>query len=449
MDDKKREVRGVPIRTLNYVLAGVTLVISVLLLVAIYRTIVSYREMHHATEDYIGWQASANEMQLSSDYLTEQVRCFVETGQRQYLDNYFTEAEVTRRRDRALEELQEVFGGTEAYQMLEQAMAGSVELMQREYYAMHLAILARGYDMSQFPQAVRDVVLDPEDAALTRPEQEKLARAMVFDEQYHAAKTEISDNTRRCLARLVDMLEKNQMDASDRLQTMLTQEQILIFALIAIVLIVVLLTTLQVILPLLHAVPRIRADKPLDVKGASEFRFLAATYNQMYRANLENRKHLEYEASHDALTGLYNRLAFDEFMMELDFTDTALLILDADHFKNVNDSGGHELGDAVLRRLAKALQENFRAADLICRIGGDEFAVILRPGMPEHEAQFREKVERLNEVLSRPEGEIPGFTVSGGVAFSHGAKAGDLFRRADEALYHTKQHGRHGITFAA
>lgn len=153
--NKNTPRRGLSIRRFQFVMACVTLIISVLLLFATFMAKSGYSRMRENTDNYIQWERDANDLQLGSDYLTEQVRCFVETGKREYLDNYFEEADVTRRRDRALESIHEFMGDSPAYQSLEAAMRESVALMEREYYAMRLAIAAYGDDYTQYPEAVR------------------------------------------------------------------------------------------------------------------------------------------------------------------------------------------------------------------------------------------------------------------------------------------------------
>ncbi|WP_052672986.1 EAL domain-containing protein [Pseudomonas sp. ES3-33] len=89
---------------------------------------------------------------------------------------------------------------------------------------------------------------------------------------------------------------------------------------------------------------------------------------------------ISYQAAHDSLTGLYNRREFDKKSHELDrFSGThALLYMDLDHFKIINDRGGHDAGDALLRKVAAILKQHVRHTDLLARLGGDEFALILR-----------------------------------------------------------------------
>ena len=165
-----RRKRGVSVRRLNYLMAIIMLVISVLLLFATVRAHSGYNAMRRHTDEYIHWQREAFELQRASDYLTEQVRCFAQTGKREYLDNYFEEANVSRHRDKALESVREFIGESEAYSALVSAMNESVALMDREYYSMRLTIAANGYDLAEFPEEIRNVTLSEEDAALSAPQ---------------------------------------------------------------------------------------------------------------------------------------------------------------------------------------------------------------------------------------------------------------------------------------
>ena len=442
--------KGISIRNLNFTMAVVTVIISVLLLLATYRANTGYIRMRANTEHYIQWQRYAYDLQTASDYLTEQVRCFVETGKREYLDNYFEEAHVTRRRELALEHIREFLGETDAHKAMQAAMDASVKLMDREYYAMRLTIAGYGYDVDEYPEEIRRVELTEEDAILSRERQEALGRSKVFDEVYHACKDLISKNMQKCLEALANDIDGQQQSIADRLHALLAQQRLLIILAIGITMFTMLLTMLLVISPLLRAVMYIRADEPIPIKGSNEFQFLARTYNLMYEANREQKEQLAYEATHDQLTGIYNRSGYDFFMKNTDWKTSALLLFDVDKFKQVNDSLGHETGDRVLAKVAATIRNCFRSQDYVCRIGGDEFAVIMVHAGAELGELIRSKVARINEALNRPEGDLPPVHVSSGVAF--GAVSGDaeeVFRDADAALYEVKNSGGCGCRASA
>ncbi len=176
---------------------------------------------------------------------------------------------------------------------------------------------------------------------------------------------------------------------------------------------------------------------------------VAAILVRAMRARAESLIARLYDAAlTDPLTGLSNRRGFRE-MLDLELerarrsnTPVALVVGDLDHFSEINDRVGSNVGDAVLRRLARILQDGRRQLDGVARVGGEEFALIL-PDTNGHDGLMI--AERLRCELSRqfPAGAIR-VTISFGVANypQHGETAGALLRGADEALYAAKQNGR-------
>jgi diguanylate cyclase (GGDEF)-like protein len=162
---------------------------------------------------------------------------------------------------------------------------------------------------------------------------------------------------------------------------------------------------------------------------------------------------LRADARFDHLTGLLNRAAlaarFADLRSHAHATDgsIALIVYDLDHFKSVNDDYGHERGDAVLRDTALVLRSHLRAFDLVYRLGGEEFAVVL-PGATAAEAHGIAERQRQSLEAARPGGLA--MTISGGVAASRGTAVEweTLFRRADGALLDAKRAGRNRILAA-
>ena len=159
------------------------------------------------------------------------------------------------------------------------------------------------------------------------------------------------------------------------------------------------------------------------------------------------------EARTDALTGLKNRRSFDE-ELHRQFAQRqrqgivfSLLLIDLDHFKQVNDTHGHLAGDLVLQSVARLLTKTLREMDLVYRFGGDEFAVIC-PGSRLHEAataaeRIRQTVEKTPVLLKDSNTSV---TLSVGVAEVDGSEvAGGMLQRADEALYAAKHAGRNRV----
>ena len=163
------------------------------------------------------------------------------------------------------------------------------------------------------------------------------------------------------------------------------------------------------------------------------------------KQNQEARERLSHEASHDALTGLFNRGAYDLLMESADTEHMALILADVDYFKHVNDTYGHAVGDRVLKRVAELLRSSFRSVDILCRIGGDEFAVVMTRSNSSMSQLVLNKMERINDLLQHPKDDLPPVSLSVGVAFSDRENPqGDIFRDADTALYQVKKAGRKG-----
>ena len=182
---------------------------------------------------------------------------------------------------------------------------------------------------------------------------------------------------------------------------------------------------------------------PIPEVGANEFRYLAQAYNKMYSVYKSSIEHLNFKASHDELTGAYNRAGYELLLSGVDLKSTYMILFDVDHFKSVNDTCGHETGDKVLRKLVSVLKRNFRSDDYVCRIGGDEFVVFMGHASEMQQHLIKAKIENINEELGNPEDGLPPFSVSVGIA--HGSQADSeagLFEKCDLALYESKNRGR-------
>ena len=165
---------------------------------------------------------------------------------------------------------------------------------------------------------------------------------------------------------------------------------------------------------------------------------------------------LQHSAEHDVLTGFLNKIAtqknIETYLSKLAPTDLppALVIIDADGFKAINDSFGHLFGDGVLCDMGNAIKSVFRQKDIVGRIGGDEF-VVLFVDMPSQDVLERRCTELLKSLDRNYESNnvsLP-FSVSIGIALypEHGTTYTDLFKRADRALYDSKSRGKNRYSF--
>lgn len=437
---------AVSIAVLNALMVVLVAAVSIVFLQAVRETNAAYRELENASDSYIACERAASQMQEGSNYLTLQVRRFAATRQTQYVDNYFYEADVNKRREAALATLESLEEGESAY--LEEALKYSTDLMDLEFYIMRLVIDACGYEIRDTWGLVAAVELSADDAALSAQEKLNKANSLAFSEEYMNYVDKIEGNVSDCKLSLIENIERFQEQSSSNLNDLLFRQQLFTVLLFVVVIAMIMSIVMLVLWPLRSFTGRIQKGEALPEIGANELRYLSGAYNMMYEENLKNHDALRRKAEHDHLTGLYNRSVFERLLAVYSNEPYALLLIDADHFKDVNDTLGHDGGDAVLRKISDALSNTFRATDNPCRIGGDEFAVI----MTEVDASFKSvveaKVKSVVDALADTSDGLPAMTLSIGIAFNDGTKSGEvMFKCADQALYEVKERGRNGYRF--
>lgn len=195
--------------------------------------------------------------------------------------------------------------------------------------------------------------------------------------------------------------------------------------------------------------------KPIEINGLPCLLLTARDISELKAAQAQ-AQHLAY---HDALTNLPNRaLLMDRLTQQIALLKRhdlrgALLFLDLDHFKHINDSLGHPVGDSVLRMVTARLEASVRLEDTVARLGGDEFVVLLSglEGKRSEVTRYvRQVAEKLRHLLAEPmllDGHRLQVTPSIGIALlpDHGNTPADLLKRADIALYRAKDSGRNAI----
>lgn len=433
------------IRVVNACAIFAATVLVVLALVTIRQVLDAHGQLEDAHAQYDTCLAATQDLLVASDYLTAQACTYVVTHDERYLDDYIEELGESDRRGKDLEVLREHAEGTEAFQELQAALSLSDDLSKTELYAMRLSADAAG--VSELPPELEEVQVLPADAKVSPDEAAKRAQDLVLGDAHGRHKDRISSCVDACAASLMEEFGLREESAEQGFSDALGRLNLIVVLLLGIVVLVIVASALLVLWPISAYATQIDQGLELKLRGAHELRRLAVSYNAMYRESHLRTEQLKHAAEHDSLTGALNRRSFDQ-LLAANTQDVALIIVDVDLFKEINDSHGHEAGDKTLRKVAHAIARSFRSTDFVCRIGGDEFAVILTDIGPAQRDVIARKLGQIASELRDGSDGVPEVTLSFGVAFgSDPHDAQELSRSADQALYLVKEHGRDGYAF--
>ncbi len=462
MEKKTRQKRIVSVKTIAWSLAGLGMAIVGLLVAFLCMLSFQFKNVKRTTEDYVDLKISAMDVQLASDYLTDQARSFVVTGEDDFVFNYFKEKIDTKRREKALEALHNEIGDIKAYKDLDNAVDSSVALENTEYYAMRLTIVAfnKDYNPDNYETAanksycqeiqnrVMTLELKSEDAALSIEEQKQKAVEYVYGSDYQSQKHKISANINASIQKIDELLEKNVINSSEQLNRLLIGQQVLILFLVIFFTATVIFIRNGLMKPINYAVSKISNREFLDGShGLKEYRYLVAAYNEAREVSINNAEKLTYIAEHDKLTGVLNRMGYESVYRDLHLEKTIFILVDLDDFKAINDNHGHHVGDRMLKKISGILTKHF-PNDYVCRIGGDEFAILIFDYKDDIREQLEKKFEAVEKEAENTKDKLPKESLSIGVAF--GTKDDDtdsLYRKADRAMYHVKSLSKSGYCF--
>ena len=195
---------------------------------------------------------------------------------------------------------------------------------------------------------------------------------------------------------------------------------------------------------------------PMDTKDHPANMYSLFTAIQQLKQTLQQRDALEFRLKNiahlDSLTGVANRYALNEYIKLLEnqptqFSETCLMVIDIDHFKQVNDVYGHLMGDQVIQFVAEKLKENIRTSDLLVRYGGDEFIVLIENVGMERALKIAEKIRsEIYEAKPLDNVRCPDLKVSISIGVAIGATSWmALLEKADRALFQAKEQGKNKV----
>lgn len=400
---------------------------------------------------------AAVSLQEASDFLTDESRRFAINGEWIHLENYFLEVNEFRRREKALEEINNSGAPEASADFIEKALKESKELEEIECKAMKLVVSAKGYDKNplyKIPPAVENAELSDKEKAMDFNTKMATAWLTLFSDQYFSKKMAISDYRSKAVEEIFKRTGALNRNNAERLKATFHKTIIVIVLIVVFSLIFFLIILLFVVKSLYVFIDNIKHEQKLKSTRTKELELLRQTYNEMFDIAMEKEHFLRQKAEHDELTGLINRSAFKVILKALkESSETvAFIMLDIDKFKEINDTYGHSVGDKVLKTVAQVLESSFRSTDYAARLGGDEFAVVLSKCDEDMErtkliisAKMQTLFRKLEEKSPK---EIPQTTLSCGIAISKNGWNENLIEKADAALYEIKRAGRNGFKFA-
>lgn len=438
------------IKTISRISIILTIAIALLCVVLCIFGKQKYTIVSSSTYNYINAEKSIKKFEVGIKKLNRQVRLAVSIVEQSYIDEYFLEADVIKSREKAIEDLEKLVSDSSGLQYLEKALELSNKLMGTDKYALRLIEDVIADENTSIPSGLVDIELKAEDKELSDADKIDKARQLVNSVNYETNHTFVSNEVSASLNKVSSELLNKQNNASDVFKDVYKKLEIAIVLLVLIIIIDCALLYTNVIKPLLIYNDSIKKDELIPVLGAKELQTLATTYNDVYIENEERERLMKHNAEHDPLTGLLNRGSFDS-MLDIFVKDNnhfALILIDVDNFKTVNDTYGHATGDVILKKTATLLYTTFRTIDHVCRIGGDEFAIIMVEMNSNLNYTIKDKIDEINKQLAISKDGEPLVSLSVGVALTDRENpTTDIFKDADKALYVTKENGRNGINF--
>ena len=446
--EKTSNKRGISLKLIHGILVVLSLSLSISLVIITRFAESSYRKIDDLSNGYIQCTQDIQILDETSDYLTSKSREYVAIGNAQAAADYIIEINEKRTREKSLENVNKYFANTEVQTLLENALDSSNRLADKEVYAMRLA--GDAYGFSNLPDAIKTVSIREEDVYLTNEEKKDKAINMVFGDDYSTLKGVIDKDVEDSLQLLISITTERKTEANNNLIRVLIIHEILGISTLLIVLALGVITYILLLIPLKRSIEAINENKRIDVYGSKELNIVVKAYNEMFENNQKQQKALQYEVSHDILTGISNRHEYTSICNRLAKSNVIYIIADVDKFKGINDTFGHAIGDQVLSEVARKLRETFLNHDRVFRVGGDEFIIFVEDVSKERKKELELTLEDINNTFAQRH-EYQGFPLVslsfGVVEKDENMTFEDAYRRADKALYKVKATGGCGFEF--
>ncbi|MBO4914708.1 MAG: GGDEF domain-containing protein [Oscillospiraceae bacterium] len=338
------------------------------------------KELSEVTQNNFTYAQMVKTLQNTSDILADKARLYVSTGDAEYLIAYVTELRIMVQRDSSMAKSIESYQNESAREQMDSAKEIALRRSRMECRAMKLCAIGNGFEISEFPE-IAQAQLSATEEAFTAAEKKEMASRLLVSPEYLQLINQSSDHINRAVQVMSDATAEDLVVKSATLRSYQILQWAMTITIIIILSIMCVLLFTLLLKPLEHSADDVSRGEPIPPKkGLAEFRRLATAYNELLHHRKMMETYLRQQSQTDALTGLPNRLAFQNFVSQLSWekahSSVIVFSLDVNGLKETNDHKGHTFGDALLRNCALCIQEALGTGEgkNCFRFGGDEFA---------------------------------------------------------------------------
>lgn len=436
--------KGIKVSVLSAIFIAIGVVTMIASILVIRRIYMQYDKMMDSYQFIETERDAASSFKTASDYLTDQARQFVVMGNAENAENYFSEVNVTKRRENAID----IVGKSSSLELesslLNNAMELSEGLVQIELRAMKLAAIANKMDISQLPKEIVSYELSEADLSLDEAGQKTLAVELLYNNEYETAKDRINWDIDNSITLIKDESGAQYREDEADLIFVLNIATLLIFIMFILLMLIFIFNSLLVVRPAKRFADSLDKKEKLPEIGGYEFRRFAKKYNDVYRSDKKNRELLKEQGEIDSLTGTLKVGTLELVRRNLTNTNEPLgiMLIDIDNFRSIKEANGYEMADKIVQKVANLFITSFKSSDYIIRTSQDEFEVFLLRMEQKDSAMLLGRIDEINQKLKDTGDGVAAASVSVGASFSENGYTVEAERRADMALNNVKENGR-------
>lgn len=436
--------KGIKVSVLSSIFIAIGLIIMIASFGVINKIYEKYDEMMGAYQFEERESEAAESFQAASDYLTNQAREYVITGNVKNAENYFDEKNNLKNRENALSIVEDSHILDIESSLLNDAMELSEALVEYEIHAMKLTAHANNMDEARLPEEIAAFKLPKEEMELDESQQHDLAIQLMYGSEYKEYKDRIDWDVENAVTLIKEEAGSRYREDESDLIMVLNLTALLIFIMFILLMLIFIFNTLLVVRPAKRFVNLLDKKEKLPEIGGYEFRNFAKKYNDIYRSNKKNRELLREQGEVDDLTGTLKAgtLEIVRHNLEQHKEPIAIMMVDIDNFRSIKEANGYEMADKVVAKAAKLFVSCFKSSDYIIRTSQDEFELFLLKMKQEDSEMLTERISKINKELQDSSDGVIAASVSVGVAFSENGYDVEAERKADMALNSVKKNGR-------